>query len=196
MLPTFGLVVGTLTNWLAMKMIFNPVEPYYVFGIKRFKIQGLFLQRQAEVSCVYAKRISEQVLTSRNILTSLVSGPLTDKLFKLVNDRISQAAVDIGGTSGTMMLKFVIGTSEFMKLEQEISKRIVDALPQLMLGIDKYVDRALDIERTLKEKMETLPAVQFERLLHPVFEEDEWKLILMGGVLGVVIGVVQMFILV
>jgi len=28
-------------------------------------------------------------------------------------------------------------------------------------------------------------------LLHPVFEEDEWKLVLMGGVLGVIIGFAQ-----
>jgi hypothetical protein len=27
--------------------------------------------------------------------------------------------------------------------------------------------------------------------LHPVFEEDEWKLVLVGGVLGIVLGVLQ-----
>ena len=30
--------------------------------------------------------------------------------------------------------------------------------------------------------------MHFERLLHPVFESNEWKLILMGGVLGFMIG--------
>ena len=41
--------------------------------------------------------------------------------------------------------------------------------------------------------MEGLPSKDFERLLHPVFEEDEWKLILVGGMLGVTIGLLQAF---
>merc|ERR1740120_54093 len=32
MLPTFGLVVGLLSNWIALKMIFEPVEPISLFG--------------------------------------------------------------------------------------------------------------------------------------------------------------------
>ena len=40
---------------------------------------------------------------------------------------------------------------------------------------------------------EVVAVYRFERLLHPVFEPDEWKLILMGGALGVVIGLVQAY---
>ncbi len=43
--------------------------------------------------------------------------------------------------------------------------------------------------------MEALPPEEFEGLLHPVFQEDEWKLVLMGGVLGVIIGFAQIQIL-
>jgi hypothetical protein len=48
-LPAFGFVVGILTNWLALKMIFEPVEPVYICGMK---LHGLFLQRQTEVADV------------------------------------------------------------------------------------------------------------------------------------------------
>jgi len=33
-----GMIVGLLTNWIALKCIFEPVDPYYLFG--RFKIQA------------------------------------------------------------------------------------------------------------------------------------------------------------
>ena len=42
-----GTVVGYLTNWLALKCIFEPVEPVQ-FG--PFRFQGLFPARQKEVS--------------------------------------------------------------------------------------------------------------------------------------------------
>ncbi len=58
---------------------------------------------------------------------------------------------------------------------------------------ETYADEALDISGTMCRAMQSLPSRDFERLLHPVFEEDEWKLILIGGVLGVVIGLLQTF---
>ena len=46
-LPFFGFLVGTLTNWIAIQLIFTPVEPKK-FG--PFIVQGLFLKRQTEIS--------------------------------------------------------------------------------------------------------------------------------------------------
>ena len=46
-LPVAGFLVGYITNWLALLLIFNPAEPVYVGP---FRFQGVFLKRQAEVS--------------------------------------------------------------------------------------------------------------------------------------------------
>lgn len=45
-LPAGGAVVGYITNWLAIKLIFEPVDPV---KIGPFVLQGLFLKRQDEV---------------------------------------------------------------------------------------------------------------------------------------------------
>lgn len=41
------------------------------------------------------------------------------------------------------------------------------------------------------EKMAMLSSAEFERVLHPVFEEDEWILVLVGGALGAIAGAAQ-----
>ena len=46
-LPLGGMVVGLMTNWIALKFIFEPVDPVTIWGIT---FQGLFLKRQPEVS--------------------------------------------------------------------------------------------------------------------------------------------------
>ena len=69
----------------------------------------------------------------------------------------------------------------------------MESLPETMRQVEEYTQTALDMENTMGTRMAALPCGEFERLLHPVFEEDEWKLVLMGGVLGVVIGAVQAF---
>jgi len=65
----FLYAVGYLTNWLALKCIFEPVEPVYLWG--RFKIQGLFLQRQTEVSRELSDHLAGgEVALSQNVRTS------------------------------------------------------------------------------------------------------------------------------
>ncbi|GMH62658.1 hypothetical protein TrRE_jg2563, partial [Triparma retinervis] len=56
-----------------------------------------------------------------------------------------------------------------------------------------YSTEALDMERTICKAMRGLSSAEFEGVLHPVFEEDEFKLIVVGGVLGAAVGVVQLF---
>jgi len=43
-LPVTGFLVGYLTNWIALKMIFQPVEPVSLLGC--YTCHGLFLKRQ------------------------------------------------------------------------------------------------------------------------------------------------------
>jgi uncharacterized membrane protein YheB (UPF0754 family) len=37
-----------------------------------------------------------------------------------------------------------------------------------------------------------LPPEQFEGVLHPAFEEDEIQLIILGGLLGMIVGAMQL----
>lgn len=54
-----------------------------------------------------------------------------------------------------------------------------------------YTEKALQVEAELCEKLRGLPSAEFEGVLHPVFQEDEIKLIIVGGVLGFAAGMLQ-----
>ena len=43
-----------------------------------------------------------------------------------------------------------------------------------------------------KRNLLAAASAKFERVLHPAFEEDEWKLIGVGGLLGLAVGVFQL----
>lgn len=53
----------------------------------------------------------------------------------------------------------------------------------------------LDIRNTLAAKMRLMTPTQFEGLLRPVFQQDEWILVLLGGVLGFLVGELQVHIM-
>jgi uncharacterized membrane protein YheB (UPF0754 family) len=64
-----GPIVGWVTNWLAILMIFEPVEPR---KIGPFRLHGMFLRRQHEASDVYAEVIAGDIITVRNIAHELL----------------------------------------------------------------------------------------------------------------------------
>jgi len=48
------------------------------------------------------------------------------------------------------------------------------------------------LEPLLRKRMEGLPPEEFQDLLRPCFQEDEWKLVLTGAVLGFLAGLGQL----
>ena len=61
-LPVAGAIVGYATNWVAIKLLFDPVEPVQVGPIV---VQGLFESRQVEVSDEFGTFMSMRVLNSK-----------------------------------------------------------------------------------------------------------------------------------
>ncbi|CAI5737126.1 unnamed protein product [Hyaloperonospora brassicae] len=189
--PVIGLLVGTVTNWLGLKMIFEPVNPRKYCGIT---FHGLFLRRQSEVAEVYGRMVARDVLNSRNIFEAILKGPYSDRLFELVYDNV-QEAVDAATGTTEKIINFSIGKETYANIKEDVTNHIVEIFPESLRHIESYATAAMDMEVTLREKMKLLSFEQFESLLHPIFEEDEWKLVVMGGVLGVVIGIVQVYLI-
>ena len=65
------------------------------------------------------------------------------------------------------------------------------ASPQELPRLHGYVDETLALKPTLKDNLRKLTPAQFERVLHPVFEEDELTLVIVGAVLGGAVGWAQ-----
>ena len=192
MLPVFGGVVGAATNWVALLMIFKPTWPVNLCGC--YTLQGLFLKRQSEVAAGYAHMTTTKVISTPKMLRELVRGRSSDKLLAIVHRHV-MACVDEQAGHVRPLAELVIGSEEYERIKRAIGNRVVESIEEMMGHAEGYFDEALDLERTLHVKMSALPPDEFESILRPVFSEDEWKLIALGGILGVFIGFFQMYVL-
>ncbi len=189
-LPVGGLIVGYLTNDLALRMIFQPQTPINIFG---FKLQGLFIKRQKEVAKAYAKIIADNIMTMPNISEQIFKGQSVDKMIKIIEKHVSQSVDNTAGFSSSL-IKFTTGSQAYENIKLVTTQRFVEATPQYIHVIFDYAKQALDIEHTLREKMGGLPAPEFVGFLRPVFQEDEMKLIIIGAILGMLAGFLQLLI--
>ncbi|HWU67498.1 MAG TPA: DUF445 domain-containing protein [Stenotrophobium sp.] len=191
-MPVFGLFTGWFTDWLALKMVFNPKHPTKYMGL--FTWHGLFLKRRQEVSAEYGRLIAAEIVTAKNILDAVLKGPLSDRLFNMVQKQVQKVVDDQAGIAKPFVV-FAVGSSKYQEMKKMVSVEIMKMLPTTMKHVEKYAGDAMDLENLLSGKMKELTTEEFEALLHPAFEQDEWILIAVGAALGFIVGEMQVFIM-
>ncbi len=187
MLPAFGGFVGFFSDWMALQMMFRPLQPKKIMG---FTIQGLFIKRQNEVAGDYAALISKQLLTSGNMMEELFTGTNSDKVIELVGRYVKQEIDQQAGIVKPLVV-YAMGGQKYQSLKEQVAVRIMAQLPDTMKYIESYAEDAMDIRNTLVTRMQQLTPEEFEGMLRPAFKEDEWTLIIVGAVLGFLVGEMQ-----
>ena len=175
-----GTIVGLATNWLALKWIFEPVYPTK-FG--PWILQGKFLRRQHEVAAEFSKFFANKILSSKQLWFSIFNDPSTSPVFnKIFSKHLGKFIATMTGSLGIKPNQSVIDLA---------CERAVKKLPDHIGVVHGYVDNTLGLEDTIRTQMQAMTAEKFERVLHPIFEEDELTLIIAGGILGLLAGLVQ-----
>jgi len=187
-LPVGGLFVGFATNWLALKMIFEPTNPV---GFGPIKIQGLFIKRQQEVAVEYAKIVAGNIMTVDKIFERLLDSKNSDKMVEIVTHNVMSGVDKAAGFHRALILMSA-GTEKYDAIKEIALERFLEELPKSVKQIFDYAGEALDLEYTLREKMAALAPEDFVGVLRPAFQEDEWILIMVGTALGCAAGFLQL----
>ena len=72
-----------------------------------------------------------------------------------------------------------------------MNSKAVDATADVFHDPDFNRDRAEVVAVAISEQMKSLTSEEFQDVLRPAFQEEEWQLMLAGGVLGALAGLIQ-----
>lgn len=191
-MPMFGLFVGWFSDWMALKMIFNPKTPkrYFFF----FKWQGLFLKNRKEVSAKYGQLVAREIVTPHNIIHSILNGPLSDRLYQLIQRQVQQMVDKQAGFAKPMVV-FSVGSKRYQEMKKDVATRMMDYLPETLSYMEGYAEEAMDLQNLLSTKLQQLNEEEYESLLRPAFQQDEWILIATGAALGFLVGEMQVLVM-
>lgn len=185
LLPVFGLLVGYITNALAIYLIQKPLHPV---KIGPFTVQGLFIKRQKEVSRYFGKVFANDLITAEVVMGEVLKTERAlDRIRDVIQREVNRALEDTQGVLKPLTV-LTLGPTEYAKIGKIISERAFEEFQNPDKRSYRYLDEAFDIEETVAERVGDLPPEEFFELLHPVIAEDEWKLIAVGGLLGLCAG--------
>jgi len=185
-LPAAGFCVGYLTNWIAIKLVFAPREPVKIGPIT---VQGLFHKRQNEVAEAFGRTVATRVLNADNIVTTVMESEGAERMNEIVEQRIGEL---ITKYEAHPMAQLVVPEEKRPPLRAELMGRIKDEWPKPGGFFHTFAGQSVDLQGELERRMKALDRESYEGVLRPAFQQDEWKLIAAGAVLGTVAGVLQL----
>lgn len=188
-LPAAGALAGYVTNAVALGVIFNPIEPKTICGVT---FLGLFLQRQREVSREFAVICAARIVTAKHCWENILYGEHGRLRFESIVIAQTERAIDEQIDLFRPLVPLVVGSQTFLAAKEQAAALLLRELPGCLRATYEYTEEAMGIQQLLTTRMQALQPAQFERLLHPAFEEDEWKLIGVGGLLGMMVGFFQL----
>ena len=181
LLPICGVLIGYVTNWLALWMIYEPVEPRKLFG--RFTVHGLFIRRQPEVAGVYAGIIADDIITVQNMGAELLNGPRSDRTRQLIEDAL-KPAVDRAVGPVQPAVRVAMGSKEYDTIRASVATEGVEYTMTPLTDESFNREQSERVRELIHERMLELPHDDFSDMLRSVTKQDEWLLLLHGAVLG------------
>ncbi|MBW2288042.1 MAG: hypothetical protein JRG80_05050 [Deltaproteobacteria bacterium] len=184
-LPAAGFFVGYATNWLAMTLIFEPREPVQIGPLR---VQGVFIKRQLEVARNFADVIADRVLNSDNLIRHLAEGPSREPVMKIVEEQV-EASMRV--YERDTMVAMLVSKEKIAEAKEDMLDRVRNADMSQSGPVQAFADQSDRIHAQIEKNLQELDSSEFSVVLRPVFQKDEWKLVLAGGVIGTLIGALQ-----
>jgi uncharacterized membrane protein YheB (UPF0754 family) len=180
LLPISGVVIGYATNLIAIWMIFEPTRPTRVGP---FRLQGLFLRRQAEAGDIYARAVADEVVTLSNIGHELLHGPRSDRTRKMIETAL-RPALDRAVGRPRVAIRAAVGGREYDAIREAVAIESVEYAVTPMTDPEFNREQSERVQRLISERIREMPPDDFSEMLRTAMREDEWLLYLHGAVLG------------
>ncbi|RWX45310.1 hypothetical protein H206_02210 [Candidatus Electrothrix aarhusensis] len=95
--PLLGALIGYLTNKVAIRMLFRPLNPWYILGKRVPMTPGIIPSKRHELAENIGDMVGEKLLTATDIGTALSAEPFQDHLYQIVDDQVQDILVrDLG----------------------------------------------------------------------------------------------------
>jgi len=186
LLVAIGGLIGYVTNKLAIKMLFRPVNPVKILFIT---IQGVFPKRKDKMAVSLAEIIEKELLSKEVIMDKILSEDKIAELKEVVKTSLSSKISEMIPP----MVKMFVSNAEEM-IQNVIDKQGDDILDGLVNDIKEKGLNDLNLYEIVKDRIDSLDFVEFEKIIFGLMSSELRFVEIIGLVLGAIIGLIQFFI--
>ncbi len=185
--PFICAIIGWLTNYIAVKMLFRPRNPV---NLGLFKVQGVFPKRQSALAENLGRAI-EKNLINHDDIQKVINDPSFHALFNSVAEDKIDDFLDNRLASINPMLQMFLNDELKGRIKSLLMKEMDQMLPELLEKASSELEKRLVFSELVKEKVENFSSDKVEEILFAVMKKEFRFIEVIGGVLGFIIGIAQ-----
>ena len=184
LLVIIGGLIGWITNKVAIKMLFRPVNPVRILGIT---IQGVFPKRKDQMAISLADTIQNELLTKEVLVDKLLNDESVEKL----KNRIKETLIEELSDSIPPMAKMFLGDNPKAMIAKLIDKKGDEVIDNLINDLKENGLEHINIRDIVKERIDNLDFIEFERIIFGLMSRELKFVEVVGLFLGAIIGMLQ-----
>ncbi|MCB2293097.1 DUF445 domain-containing protein [Clostridium algoriphilum] len=166
-----GAIIGYITNWLAIKMLFRPRKEIRIFNHKVPFTPGLIPKEKSRIAKNVGESVGQHILTKETIMKSLCSENMNQQLDSWVKGKVgamknSESTVGkeikvllgdeynnfIGNTTNNNISKLLLGYMNEEDVKQDISKYVYSQI-MLELNVKPQTICESELYNSIKDKV-------------------------------------------
>ena len=185
--PVVGSLVGWITNWLAILMLFRPRVRVRVFW---WSLQGVIPSRHAQLADRIAETVESSLLTQEDLEKAMSGVNWQDEVDSLIRKVLHDR-----GPGG--ILEKIPGISQawnkvvLPSLQEVLSREVVRFMDGYGKRFAGKLRDSVDIREIVREKVLEFETEAMEDLIMTVAKREFGHIQVVGAITGAIIGVVQ-----
>lgn len=188
-LALIGGLIGWITNILAIKLMFRPIEPIKI-PILNIEILGLIPKRKKEI----AENIGQVVANELLSIDDLINESFTEEDKENFSIKVKeQIRVVINQKIDFIPAPFRMMVTPYM--DKIIDEEVDPMLNNLESDLLDKIKEKVNIANIVEEKINALDLLELERIIISVAKKELKHIEILGFILGFLIGIIQGIIL-
>ncbi len=190
LIPIISAFIGWFTNWIAIKMLFHPRVPKKILGIT---FHGIFPKRQQQFAEKLGKLVSQELLSFSDIETKITNPENLEKIMPTVDKHIDEF-LRVKLADSMPVISMFIGDKTINQLKEVFLAEMRILFPVIMGNYMAKLKDDLDLEKIVVAKVSSFSSDKLEQILNQIMSREFKFVEIIGGVLGFIIGLVQILI--
>jgi hypothetical protein len=185
-IPIISALIGYVTNYIAVAMLFRPHRPVSILGLR---LQGLVPRRQKEIAQSLGAMIERDLFSQADIKEALRGVDSSGEASTFLNEQIDSFVEKL--TAQNPMIGMFMQGPLLEQVKGLLRDQLSEKFPSLIERVVERAEHKLDISEIVRQKVESFDLTKLEAIIHEVSARELKTIEVLGGVLGFIVGLVQ-----
>lgn len=185
-LAIIGALIGWLTNVIAIKLMFRPIQPIRIWGTP-FVLQGLIPKRKDEIAKSIGDVINEELISMEVIVDKVIADMDKKQIVEMIKVKI----VSIAGEKMPSIIPSIFKGAIIQNIENMIEENGEALVLEMGEKLSHMAIESIDISKMVEDQIIAYDFGKIEEMILKIAKNELKHIEVLGGVLGFAIGLLQ-----